>query len=163
MKLLRQAQKGFTLLELILALGIVGFIVSISLGAIRLGTSAQEIGHIKIDTFQRLRFIQNQITQKIKSTYPVFIFHVFHLINEILAIAHDVLPGPHVLIGAKGAGIWAASTAEDGHRESQIDSGNLIVPYVIFNAPVIPVRIGKTLNISYPVSGFISDGLVLGV
>ena len=74
MKLLRQSQKGFTLLELILALGIVGFIVSISLGAIRLGASAQEIGHIKIDTFQRLRFIQNQITQKIKSTYPVFIF-----------------------------------------------------------------------------------------
>ena len=74
MKLLRESKKGFTLLELILALGIVGFIVVISLGAIRLGTSAQEIGHIKIDTFQRLRFIQNQITQKIKSTYPVFIF-----------------------------------------------------------------------------------------
>ena len=74
MKPLPESQKGFTLLELILALGIVGFIVSISLGAIRLGASAQEIGHIKIDTFQRLRFIQNQITQKIKSTYPVFIF-----------------------------------------------------------------------------------------
>jgi len=61
-------------LELILSLGIIGFIVTISLGAIRLGTSAQETGQLKIDTFQRLRLIQNQLGQKIKSNYPVFIF-----------------------------------------------------------------------------------------
>jgi len=73
MKLLRESKKGFTLLELILALGIVGFIVVISLGAIRLGTSAQETGHLKVDTFQRLRLIENQLAQKIKSTYPVFV------------------------------------------------------------------------------------------
>ena len=74
MKLLRESKKGFTLLELILALGIVGFIVIISLGAIRLSTTAQETGHSKIDTFQRLRLIKNQLTQKIKSTYPVFVY-----------------------------------------------------------------------------------------
>lgn len=74
MELLRESKKGFTLLELILALGIVGFIVVISLGAIRLGTSAQETGHLKVDTFQRLRLIENQLVQKIKSIYPVFVF-----------------------------------------------------------------------------------------
>ena len=74
MKLLRESKKGFTLLELILALGIVGFIVVISLGAIRIGISTQEIGYSKVDTFQRLRLIENLIAQKIKSTYPVFIF-----------------------------------------------------------------------------------------
>lgn len=72
MRLLREENKGFTLLELILALGIVGFIVVISLGAIRLGASAQDAGNLKVDTFQRLRLIENQLTQKIKSTYPVF-------------------------------------------------------------------------------------------
>lgn len=74
MQLLRESNKGFTLLELILALGIVGFIVSISLGAIRLGASAQETGQLKVDTLQRLRLIQNQLGQKIKSSYPVFVF-----------------------------------------------------------------------------------------
>lgn len=74
MKSLRNSNQGFTLLELILSLGIIGFIVTISLGAIRLGTSAQETGQLKIDTFQRLRLIQNQLGQKIKSNYPVFMF-----------------------------------------------------------------------------------------
>ena len=74
MKFLRKSNHGFTLLELILSLGIIGFIVTISLGAIRLGTSAQETGQLKIDTFQRLRLIQNQLGQKIKSNYPVFMF-----------------------------------------------------------------------------------------
>lgn len=74
MKLLRESKNGFTLLELILALGIVGFIVTISLGAIRIGISTQEIGYSKVDIFQRLRLIENQLAQKIKSIYPVFIF-----------------------------------------------------------------------------------------
>ena len=74
MKCLRDSNQGFTLLELILSLGIIGFIVTISLGAIRLGASAQETGQLKIDTFQRLRLIQNQLGQKIKSNYPVFMF-----------------------------------------------------------------------------------------
>ena len=74
MKCLRESNKGFTLLELILSLSIIGFIVAISLGAIRLGASAQEAGHLKVDTFQRLRLIQNQLGQKIKSNYPVFTF-----------------------------------------------------------------------------------------
>ena len=51
MKFLRKSNHGFTLLELILSLGIIGFIVTISLGAIRLGTSAQETGQLKIDSF----------------------------------------------------------------------------------------------------------------
>ncbi|MCL0045420.1 type II secretion system GspH family protein [Nitrospinaceae bacterium] len=74
MQCLRGSNQGFTLLELILSLVIIGFIVTISLGAIRLGASAQETGQLKIDTFQRLRLIQNQLGQKIKSNYPVFTF-----------------------------------------------------------------------------------------
>ncbi len=64
---------GFTLLELILSLAIVGFIVSISLGGIRLGLSARDAGEKKTDTFQRLRVIGEMLSQKIKSSYPVFV------------------------------------------------------------------------------------------
>ena len=72
MFIFRESNKGFTLLELVLSLSITGFIVAISLGAIRLGTTAQETGHLKTDTSQRIRLIQNQLGQKIKSNYPVF-------------------------------------------------------------------------------------------
>ena len=74
MKFLRKSNHGFTLLELILSLGIIGFIVTISLGAIRLGTSAQETGQLKIDSFQRLRLIQNQLGQKINLITPYLYF-----------------------------------------------------------------------------------------
>ena len=74
MFIFRESSKGFTLLELVLSLSITGFIVAIALGAIRLGTTAQETGHLKADISQRIRLIQNQIGQKIKSNYPVFKF-----------------------------------------------------------------------------------------
>ncbi len=68
-----QNTHGFTLLELILSLGIVGFIVGIALGGVRLGMSAREAGVKKADTFQRFRIIGEQLSQKIKSAYPVFV------------------------------------------------------------------------------------------
>lgn len=64
---------GFTLLELILSLVIVGFIVGISLGAIRLGIATQETGSKRAETFQRLRIIAEHLSEKIKSSYPVFV------------------------------------------------------------------------------------------
>jgi prepilin-type N-terminal cleavage/methylation domain-containing protein len=64
---------GFTLLELILAMGIVGFIIALSLGAIRLGISTQEVGQQKTETYQRLRIIGEHLSQKIKSSYPKFV------------------------------------------------------------------------------------------
>ena len=68
-----QDKSGFTLLELILALAIVGFIVALSMGGIKLSISAREAGDTKVDTFQRLRVINEQLSQKIKSNYPAFI------------------------------------------------------------------------------------------
>jgi len=76
---------GFTLLELILALVIVGFIVGISLGAIRLGIATQETGSKRAETFQRLRIIGEHLSEKIKSSYPVFIAASQQ--NDLLAAA----------------------------------------------------------------------------
>jgi prepilin-type N-terminal cleavage/methylation domain-containing protein len=97
MKYLRLSNQGFTLLELILSLGIIGFIVAISLGSIRLGTSAQEAGQLKIDTFQRLRLIQNQLGQKIKSNYPVFMSR-----EETLFTSNNLKEKPERLLSFEG-------------------------------------------------------------
>jgi prepilin-type N-terminal cleavage/methylation domain-containing protein len=66
-------QSGFTLLELIVSLAIIALIASLSMGGVRLGISAREIGEERADIYQRLRFIGEQISQKIKSTNPLFI------------------------------------------------------------------------------------------
>ncbi len=66
-------QSGFTLLELILSLAIVGIIIAVGLGGIRLGVTARDVGEKKVDTYQRLRIITEQLTQKLQSTYPVFV------------------------------------------------------------------------------------------
>ena len=66
-------QMGFSLLEMILALSIVAIIVALGLGGVRLGISAREVGEQKVDTYQRLRIISEQLKQKLQSTYPVFV------------------------------------------------------------------------------------------
>jgi len=65
--------RGFTLLELIISITMIAVIVGIALGGMRLGISTREIGEQKADTYQRLRFIGEQISQNIKSLYPLFI------------------------------------------------------------------------------------------
>tara|TARA_B100001123_G_scaffold411299_2_gene507399 strand:+ start:134 stop:1000 length:867 start_codon:yes stop_codon:yes gene_type:complete len=66
-------QAGFTLIELIVSLLIVAIIIALGLGGVRLGITARNVGEYKVDTFQRLRIITEQLTQKLQSTYPVFV------------------------------------------------------------------------------------------
>ena len=66
-------QMGFTLLELILAMSIVAIIVALGLGGVRLGISARDVGEQKVETYQRLRIISEQLKQKLQSTYPIFV------------------------------------------------------------------------------------------
>ena len=73
MKHLFKNQSGFTLLELILSLSIVAILVALGLGGVRLGISARDVGEQKVDTYQRMRIISEQLKQKLQSTYPVFV------------------------------------------------------------------------------------------
>jgi prepilin-type N-terminal cleavage/methylation domain-containing protein len=73
MRPLLKNQSGFTLLELILSLSIVAMIVALGLGGVRLGMAARDVGEQRVDSYQRLRFISEQLKQKLQSTYPVFI------------------------------------------------------------------------------------------
>ena len=61
------------MLELILSLSIVAIIVALGLGGVRLGILTRDVGEQKVDVYQRLRVISEQLKQKLQSTYPVFI------------------------------------------------------------------------------------------
>jgi prepilin-type N-terminal cleavage/methylation domain-containing protein len=104
--------RGFTLLELILSMAIVGFIVAISLGAIRLGISTQEVGRQKTETYQRLRIIGEHLSQKIKSSYP------------------KLVPPPKILSLSTGAAVGSSKQllAFEGKKNS--------IRFVTFASPI---------------------------
>ncbi|MBI4382621.1 MAG: prepilin-type N-terminal cleavage/methylation domain-containing protein, partial [Nitrospinae bacterium] len=66
-------EQGFTLLELLISIAIIAMIVAIALGGMKFGITAREIGEQRTETFQRLRFIGEQISTQIKSLHPLFI------------------------------------------------------------------------------------------
>jgi prepilin-type N-terminal cleavage/methylation domain-containing protein len=88
--------KGFTLLELIVSMAIIGMIVAIALGGIRLATASREAGELKTDTYQRLRFIHEQINQKFRSFQPLFFDLEKNLILQTGAVPPPTPPNTPV-------------------------------------------------------------------
>ncbi len=66
-------ESGFTLLELILSMAIVAVIAALSVASVRLAVSSQNAGDSKAELYQRLRFIGEQLTEKIHSAHPFFL------------------------------------------------------------------------------------------
>ncbi len=73
MKKILRTENGFTLLELLISIALIAVIVGIALGGMKFGISAREIGEQRVDTYQRLRFISEQLSNKIGSYDPLFI------------------------------------------------------------------------------------------
>ena len=65
------AEGGFTLLELVVSFAILGFIVVIVAGAMRLGVHAVDSGEKKIDSIERVRTSLNIIDSQIESEAPL--------------------------------------------------------------------------------------------
>jgi general secretion pathway protein J len=61
---------GFTLIEVIVTLTVLGFILLIIFGAFRLGLSAWERGESTKEEYQKVRIITQLISQQIKSIFP---------------------------------------------------------------------------------------------
>jgi len=61
---------GFTLVEVVITLTILGFICLIIFGAFRLGLSAWERGESVKDEYQEARIVSQLITQQVKSAVP---------------------------------------------------------------------------------------------
>lgn len=68
----RQPEKdsGFTLLELVVTLTILGFVLVMVLGLLRLGTTSWERGEAKADHYQKQRVVLNLLSQQVKSSFP---------------------------------------------------------------------------------------------
>ncbi len=73
MKLLsiHKDQSGFTLLELLLALSIMGMIMGIIYGGLNLGNRAWRAGDRRVEQNQRLRLLLNQLAEEIRSAYSI--------------------------------------------------------------------------------------------
>ncbi len=61
---------GFTLIEVVITLTILGFICLIIFGAFRLGLSAWERGASVKEEYQKVRIVSQLISQQVKSTVP---------------------------------------------------------------------------------------------
>jgi len=61
---------GFTLIEVVITLTILGFICLIIFGAFRLGLSAWERGESVKDEYQKARIVSQLISQQVKSAVP---------------------------------------------------------------------------------------------
>jgi general secretion pathway protein J len=64
------ATSGFTLLEMIVTLTILGFILLIIFGAFRLGTSAWERGESSREEYQKVRAVSQLVSRQLKSAVP---------------------------------------------------------------------------------------------
>lgn len=73
LRLHTRQENGFTLLELIIAMTIVAVIAVLSVFSVRLAVSSQKAGGDKAELYQRLRFIGEQLTEKIASAHPFFL------------------------------------------------------------------------------------------
>jgi general secretion pathway protein J len=66
----KKASRGFTLLEVIVTMTILGLILLIISGAFRLGLSAWERGESTREEYQKVRAISQLVCQQIKSSIP---------------------------------------------------------------------------------------------
>ena len=73
MKKSMHSQTGFTLLELLISLTIIALLVGTTTLGVRLAVSTKDAADKKTETFQRLRFISEQLNTKIRSMRPLFI------------------------------------------------------------------------------------------
>ena len=61
---------GFTLLEMVVTLTILGFILLIIFGAFRLGLSAWDKGESSREEYQRVRMVSQMVSRQLKSIVP---------------------------------------------------------------------------------------------
>lgn len=70
---MRQQNKGFTLIELVIALSLSVVIVVILLAAMRLAYKSQAKGAEKVEMAQKIRLLEDRITWLLRGTYPYYV------------------------------------------------------------------------------------------
>jgi len=64
-------QRGFTLLELLIAMTLLGFIVVMMAGALQLGTRALDAGDERVESANRIRLVQSFIRRQLSQARPL--------------------------------------------------------------------------------------------
>jgi prepilin-type N-terminal cleavage/methylation domain-containing protein len=127
-------QQGFTLLELMISLVLMGVVVLITAGAMRLGTRAAESGQSKIESIERFRTSLNIIESQIQSAVVIRNTNLtadldfFHLKGDRKSLQFRSL---YSLWGGSKGPIFAAYEV----REENMGSKTL---YVTENPIIIP-------------------------
>lgn len=70
---MRQQNRGFTLIELVIALSLSVVIVVILLAAMRLAYKSQAKGAEKVETAQKIRLLEDRITWLLRGAYPYYV------------------------------------------------------------------------------------------
>lgn len=65
-----RGQRGFTLLELLVAITLLGVLMVALFGGLRLGARAWETGEERLDRAARLQVVQDFLRQRLTQTYP---------------------------------------------------------------------------------------------
>lgn len=104
-------QRGLTLLELLIALGLVGLVGAIALLSLRLASHAWERGEAKLDTAQRVRFVTDLLTRELSSALP----YMVRLNDDEQMVAF--IGGPTLVKFMTVAGSLATAVPEGGLRE----------------------------------------------
>jgi general secretion pathway protein J len=64
-------QRGFTLLELLIAITLLGVLMAALFGALRLGARVWDTGEARLDASARLQVVQNFFRQQLGQTFPL--------------------------------------------------------------------------------------------
>jgi general secretion pathway protein J len=67
----RPGEQGFTLLELLAAITLLGLLMAALFGGLRLGTRVWETGEARLDASVRLQIVQDFIRQRLAETLPL--------------------------------------------------------------------------------------------
>ena len=76
MKKKTNSESGFTLLELLISLAMIGILVTACSMTVRLAMASREAGTQKIDIYQRLRVLHEQLNSTLRSAHLIFVPNV---------------------------------------------------------------------------------------
>ena len=79
----RRGQHGFTLLELLVAITLLGLLMAALLGGLRLGARVWETGEARLDASARVQVVQEFLRQRLAAALPL----------EVVMLAEDGRPG----------------------------------------------------------------------